>query len=193
MTSIAHEILSELHARGAIAYRTGDLVRMRPAEAITAELLSRVKAHKQEILPLLPETPPVRPAPPSAPALGADVSTWPARPFSLWVARAAALETEGLPADEADRKAADEIAAEMEAGPAEPWVWFSGDAGPFRLAGDEPPTANHPELVARAFRELAAMNTTYPDDDAACERSAERLAAVLGELRRVGVRAWLAS
>ena len=81
----------------------------------------------------------------------------------------------------------------MDTGPAEPWVWFSGDAGPFRLAGDEPPTADHPELVARALDALAEMNRTHPYDDAACQGAAERLEAVLGELRRVGVRAWLAS
>lgn len=127
------------------------------------------------------------------PDLAPDVSAWPPSTFSRWVARAVALEAAGLPADDADRRAADEIAAESKAGPAEPWVWFSGGAGPFRLAGDEPPTANHPELVARALGALTAMNRSYPRDDAACQRAAERLEAALAELRQVGVRAWLAS
>lgn len=130
---------------------------------------------------------------PLHPTLAADVSTWPPRTFSRWVARAVALEATGLPADEADRRAADEIASEIETGPAEPWVWFSGDAGPFRLAGDEPPTGDHPELVARAVGALVAMNRSYTYDDDACQRAAERLEAVLAELRSLGVKAWLAS
>ncbi len=127
-------------------------------------------------------------------ALGPDPSDWPPWVFSRWAARAALLEAaEGLTPDEADRRAADEINAEMVHGPAEPWVWTLDDDGPFRVAGDAPPSTDRPDLVARALVAVAAMNRLYADDDAGVERLAEELEAVLAELRRTGVRVWLAS
>lgn len=60
----ALEILAELHARGAVAYRRGGNVHVRPPEAITPELLECVKAHKADLLPILPDAPPaIAPAP----------------------------------------------------------------------------------------------------------------------------------
>jgi hypothetical protein len=54
----AEAILHELRTRGATVYRRGDEVRMRPAHAITPELLERVKRHKAALLTILPGAPP---------------------------------------------------------------------------------------------------------------------------------------
>jgi len=68
MTLVVTAILDELRARGAVAYRRGGDVRMRPARAITPELLERVKRHKAELLPLLPDAPPATHGRATAPA-----------------------------------------------------------------------------------------------------------------------------
>lgn len=54
----AHDLLAELHRRGAVAYRVGDRLRVRPADAVPPELLDRLRQYKAALLPLVPERPP---------------------------------------------------------------------------------------------------------------------------------------
>jgi hypothetical protein len=49
----ARELLSELRERGVELTPDGDQLRYWPKEATTAELLGRLKAHKQQLLKLL--------------------------------------------------------------------------------------------------------------------------------------------
>jgi hypothetical protein len=67
----AAALLAEVYRRGAIAYRIGDHIRLRPAAAIPCDLLARVRRHKTELLPLLPEG---TPATASAPAATRELS-----------------------------------------------------------------------------------------------------------------------
>ena len=51
------EILSELAKRGVTVRADGDALKLRPTEALDAALLSRVRAHKPEILEALRNRP----------------------------------------------------------------------------------------------------------------------------------------
>jgi len=51
----AHALLAEVHRRGAVAYRVGDRLRIRPAAAVPPELVERLRQHKAELMPLVPE------------------------------------------------------------------------------------------------------------------------------------------
>lgn len=62
----ARDLLAEVHRCGAVAYRIGDRLRIRPADAVTPELVDRLRQHKAELLPLVPERPPA----PSVKTLG---------------------------------------------------------------------------------------------------------------------------
>lgn len=53
--SPAAVLLAEVRSRGAVAYRLGDRIRLRPATAIPPDLLDRLRAHKTELLQLVPD------------------------------------------------------------------------------------------------------------------------------------------
>ncbi len=61
--SLAVEILSELAARGVNVRVEGDALKLKPAQALDAGLLERVREHKPEILAALHKRPAIAPKP----------------------------------------------------------------------------------------------------------------------------------
>lgn len=55
---IAQQLVADLRARGVSLYRLGERVRVIPASAVEPDLQARLRAHRAELLRILPDAPP---------------------------------------------------------------------------------------------------------------------------------------
>lgn len=111
MTAAASSLLAELNHLGVELVAEGERLRYRPRQVITADMATRMKAHKAELLALLAQTAPARSSVTFDDAV--DVSSPADLPMDWRIEfeeRAAILEYDGgLSRDEADEQALHEI------------------------------------------------------------------------------------